>query len=92
MLFRSGRFSVFPKAASSSVTPQQMNMEVEEPGIAHALILDRKIIGDNLILSGWDKKKLQQELKQRNLTVEEVFLFSVNDAGETTIIIKEQKK
>ena len=69
-----------------------MNMKVEEPGIAHALILDRKIIEDNLILSGWDKKRLQRELKQRKLTAEDIFLFSVNDTGETTIIIKEQKK
>jgi len=92
ILEQNGRFSVFPKAASSSVTPQQMNMKVEEPGIAHALILDRKIIEDNLILSGWDKKRLQRELKQRKLTAEDIFLFSVNDTGETTIIIKEKKK
>lgn len=92
ILEQNGRFSVFPKAVSSSVTPQQMNMKVDEPGIAHALILDRKIIETNLILSGWDRKKLQRELKQRNLTSDEIFLFSVNDAGETTIIIKEQKK
>lgn len=92
ILEQNGRFSVFPKAASSSITPQQMNMNVEEPGIAHALILDRKIIEDNLILSGWDRKKLHRELKQRKLTVEDVFLFSVNDAGDTTIIIKEKKK
>ncbi|MBS5724771.1 MAG: DUF421 domain-containing protein [Clostridiales bacterium] len=92
ILEQNGRFSIFPKAANSSVTPAQMDLGVSEQGISHALILDRKIIRDNLPLAGWDEEKLSKELQQRGLRAEDIFLFSVNDTGETTIIIKEKKK
>ncbi|MCI8611116.1 MAG: DUF421 domain-containing protein [Clostridiales bacterium] len=91
ILEQNGRFSVFPKAANSSVTPTQLDLDISEQGISHALILDRKVIRDNLILAGWDEKRLFQELKRRGFTKEDIFLFSVNDTGDITIIIKEKK-
>ena len=92
ILEQNGRFSVFPKAANSSVTPAQMDLGVSEQGISHALILDRKIIQDNLPLAGWDEEKLSRELAQRGLARKDIFLFSVNDTGDVTIIIKEKNK
>ena len=92
ILEQNGKFSVFPKATAGSVTPGQLGIPAEETGIAHALILDRKIIGENLTLAGWNRNRLEQALQKQRLAVEDVFLFSVNDAGETTIIIKETKK
>ena len=90
ILEQNGRFSVFPKAANSSITPAQMHLNISEQGISHALILDRKVIRDNLILAGWDEKKLSEELTRRSFTKEDIFLFSVNDTGDITIIIKEK--
>ena len=92
ILEQNGRFSVFPKAANNSLTPGQLDLDVDEQGISHALILDRKIIRENLLLAGWDEKKLSKELAQRSLTAQDIFLFSVNDAGDVTIIIKEKNK
>lgn len=92
ILEQNGKFSIFPKAANSGVTPTQMSLNVPEQGISHALILDRKIIQDNLSLAGWTKEKLSKELQRRKLSAEEIFLFSVNDAEEITIITKEEKK
>lgn len=92
ILEQNGKFSVFPKAPRGGVTPEQLGITPEEPGIAHALIIDRKIIGENLTLAGWNRNRLEQALRKKHLTAKDVFLFSVNDAGDTTIIIKETKK
>ena len=92
ILEQNGKFSVFPKVARGGVTPEQLGLTPEEPGIAHALIIDGKIIKENLTLAGWNRNRLEQALRKKHLTARDVFLFSVNDAGDTTIIIKETKK
>ena len=84
-----GQLSVFPKAGKAPLTPEDMNLAPNETGISHICILDGRIIPDNLRLAGWDRDRLLSDLASRRLNPKDVFLFSVNDAGEIRCIKKE---
>jgi uncharacterized membrane protein YcaP (DUF421 family) len=66
-------------------------MDIKEPGISHALILDKIIIDRNLKEAGWTRSRLLKKLGQLGTDKDNILLFSVNDCGETTIIYKEEK-
>lgn len=92
ILEENGKISAFPKTADAPATPKQLSVEVSEEGIDHALIIDRRIIPENLSLSGWSEKRLVAELSQRKLELSQIFLFSVTDGGDITVIVKEKRK
>ena len=92
ILEENGKISVFPKAAMAPATPKQLGITGEEDGIGLPIIMDRRIIKENLTLRGWNDFRLERELSSRHLRLEEVFLLSVNDAGKIYIIKKERKR
>lgn len=78
VLEENGRFSIFEKAAPGET----------ERGIAHALIVDGTISQNGLKLAGYTEKKLLGEIRKRKLELAQIFLYTVNDAGEEHLIIK----
>ena len=82
-----GKLSVFPP-----MTPRAMGKNVREDGIAHALIIDRTVIPRNLQSAGWTPQMLERELRRRSLEKDDIFLFSVNDSGTITLILKDTKE
>ncbi len=91
ILEENGKLSVFPYAEKAAATPADLSVNITDRGLAHACVIDGQIIPHNLSLIGWDNKRLEKELKKRKLTLSEVFLLTVNDSGEVTVIKKEQK-
>lgn len=87
-----GKLSVFPKAAVSPMTPRAMGKNVREDGIAHALIIDGTVIPRNLQSAGWTPQMLERELRRRSLEKDDIFLFSANDSGTITLILKDTKE
>lgn len=92
ILEENGKLSVFPYTKESAATPSELSVSVTENGIAHACIIDGQIICHNLSLVGWNNARLEKELKKRKLKLSEVFLLTVNDTEEVTLIKKENKK
>ena len=60
--------------------------------IAHVCVIDGQVICHNLSLVGWNNARLEKELKKRKLKLSEVFLLTVNDTEDVTVIRKERKK
>ena len=92
ILEENGKLSVFPKPDAAPLTPRDAKIKADDSGIAHSLIVDRKIIHQNLKDAGWTRSRLDKELKRRNCRLSDVFLFSVDDAENVTVIYRESTK
>lgn len=92
ILEENGKLSVFPKNEASPVTPAQLKLQFDDDGVSLPIIMDRRIIKENLQLCGWSQIKLAKELKKRQLSTEDVFLFSIDCSGHVYIIEKEKKQ
>ena len=91
ILEENGKLSVFPYADKSPASAEDLNLSVTECGIAHVCVIDGKTIRHNLALVGWDENRLQKELKKKKLIIKDVFLLTVDDSNNITIIKKEEK-
>ncbi len=60
--------------------------------MCHPLIIDGKIIESNLKAHGYNEKWLQNQLMERRLRQDAVFLMTISDEGKISVIIKEEKK
>lgn len=78
ILEENGKFSFFEKAKKGE----------KEKGVAHTLITDGEISQTGLTATGMTEAQLHALLKSNGLTVDEVFLLTVNDAGDSHIVKK----
>jgi len=92
ILEENGKISIFPKSNAAPATPDYLNGKTEDQGIALPLIMDRRIIKENLRMRGWSRVRLEKELSDRRLTLQDVFLFSIDDCNNIYIIKKERKR
>ncbi len=91
ILEQNGQMSVIEKMQYRNVSLSDLNIQKEEAGIAHALILDGHVSKRNLKSAKLDREWLDKHLKSRKLTLDEIFLFSVDDSGTINIIRKEKQ-
>ena len=93
VLETSGQVSVLPYTKDSPVTPQVMNMTVQDDVTLPVLVInDGHIMSENLSASGYDAVWLDKQLKERCLTSpRQVFLMTVDEAGAVTCVAKEAK-
>lgn len=59
---------------------------------AHAVIIDRVIDKKGLEELGYDEKWLSKQLRKRKIKCEDIFLMTVTDDGEITVIEREEEK
>lgn len=89
VLETNGMLSVLPYAAQQPVTPAQMNIEVEEPGLSIILISDGKVLSNNLKVRGYEQNWLQKQLVSHGLnSPRQVFLLTVDQLGNTYCVPK----
>lgn len=67
ILETSGKLTVIPKAAKNTVTPKDLNIQVDEVEQTYNIILDGKIEQDELDKSNYDIDKLNKVLKKRKI-------------------------
>ena len=60
--------------------------------VAHAVIIDGEKINSTIEHQGIDRRIIDNALKKQGLTIDDVFLMTVNENGQTRIIPKEEKK
>lgn len=92
ILEENGKLSVFPKSAAAPATAKQLKIDAIDDGVGLPVIMDRRIIKENLKLRGWNEFRLERELNSRKLKPEDIFLLSIDDNENIYIIRKERKR
>jgi uncharacterized membrane protein YcaP (DUF421 family) len=70
-----GRLSVLPKAAKRPLTPEDMNLTAKASHIGVELIMDGRLMGENLLRLGFDDRWLLTQLQREGYTnYKEIFL------------------
>jgi uncharacterized membrane protein YcaP (DUF421 family) len=80
ILEQNGKLSVFLKKDEAS-----------NGGIAHELIIDGALNSSSIISCGKNENWVFKQLAKRNLTLDKVFLMTIDDNNKINIIIKEEK-
>ena len=70
-----GRLSILPKAANRPATPEDLKITAKATHIGVEVIMDGRIIGDNLCRAGKDEKWLGEQLKLQGIdSAKQLFL------------------
>jgi len=67
-------------------------MEVPDPILPITLITEGNLIHANLSVANKNRQWLEQQLKQHNCTVNDVYMMTLKTDGQVRVIRKEQKK
>lgn len=91
ILENSGQLSVLPWTRQQPPTAAQLGLELPESGsLPTVLINDGRLLSKNLTACGRDSAWLKRVLLEQHISsFREVFLFTVNEQGETHCIKKE---
>lgn len=81
-----GKLSVLPKASSRPVTPSDLKITTKASRIATELIMDGRIMGENLMRIGKDEIWLKNELKLKGYKSEREIFLAVYRAGNNEIV------
>ncbi|KEI78046.1 hypothetical protein N452_05300 [Clostridium botulinum A2 117] len=77
-----GELSVLPKANKKPITTGDLNISTNTNGLMRDIIIDGKIMYDNLKSTNHDEQWVRQQLKNHNIySVEEVFYAGLNPSG-----------
>ena len=88
-----GRLSVIPYPSESPVKTSQLKIEAEDKGYPVVVISDGHVIESNLRLVGRDRNWLKKRLAALGVKdAEQVFLMTVNSAGQVYFAPKEPEQ
>jgi uncharacterized membrane protein YcaP (DUF421 family) len=75
-----GQLSVLPKADKKPLTPSHMNIQTTSTGLVRDIIIDGKLMNENLTAVGLDEEWLNSQLKVQNIkNVSEVFYAGMDN-------------
>lgn len=92
ILETSGEISVVLKPNKRTTTPEDFNIEPDYEGLPYDLIVDGKIMYENLNKIGKDKNWLIKEVKKFKTIPEDVFIATIDGKGNFFCQEKEEKK
>ena len=88
-----GKISFLPKATDRPVTPSDIQLSPEQDFMVANVILDGRIMKENLKHTGKDEKWLQNQIKgQGAKKAEDVLLATCDSSGKVTVYLKEHQK
>ncbi len=79
ILETSGQISVIPKSQKRPLTPEDMDIKTDYEGIPVDLIIDGRLLSENLINAGKDRTWLIRELRKQQYDDPEQILFACID-------------
>lgn len=91
ILEQNGKLSVFLKQDKQPICAQDLNIERKSVGIAHAVIIDGEINESNLRLAGKNNAWLIKYLNRIGLSLNKIYLMTIDDNENINIIKKEEK-
>lgn len=89
ILETSGQISVVPKPEKRALKPEDFNMKVNYEGIAYDLVIDGKVMNDNLKKIGKDYNWLNKEVSKFGMKPEEALVVVLN--GDQTIFCQKKE-
>lgn len=88
-----GKISFLPKVTDRPVTPSDMELSPQQDYMAANVILDGKVMDQNLKHTGKDEKWLLNQIKgQGAKAVEDVLLATCDASNQVTVFLKDQHK
>lgn len=91
ILETSGQVTVIPKPAKRGTTPEDFGMEPEYVGISYDLVIDGKIMSDNLRKIGKDYNWLKKQVNKFGMKPEEALIVVLSGNGSMFCQKKELK-
>ena len=82
-----GKLSVLPKAEKRPVTPYDVNLSVSATHIGTEVIMDGRILGENLSRVGRDEKWLAGQIKSQGYKNTEDIFLGIYRAEEDTLVL-----
>ncbi len=91
ILETNGQISVIQKPDKRNLMPEDLNIMPEYEGITYDLIVDGKIMSENIKKLGKDYKWLEKETKKFKTTPKDVLIATINEKGNFFCQTKEKK-
>lgn len=91
ILETSGEITVIPKPEKRSLTPEDLNLEAEYIGMPYDLVIDGKIMQENLTKIGKDYNWLKEEVNKFHIQPEEALVVVLSGNGSIFCQAKEEK-
>ncbi len=92
ILEENGKFSLLPRSECEPPTMRDLGKGVREEGCAFPLIADGVIDSDTLCRMGKTEEWLRSVCHSKGADVEDIFLLTLDNAGEVRITKKEAKE
>lgn len=92
ILETNGQLSVIPKPQKKPLTPGDMNIQPQAEGITLDLIIDGRIMGENLKIAGKDLKWLQSQLHTNNFSGPEDIFYACMDTATQQVFFQPREK
>lgn len=90
ILETNGEVTVITKPEKRNVTPEDLDLEVKYEGIPYDLVVDGKIMYENLKAIGRDEQWLEKQLKKFDARPKEVLIATIN--GNDEIFCQKKEK
>lgn len=92
LLETNGKISILPKSGFKPITPDDMQIQVKQEKLITNVILDGKILKENLKNSGKTEEWLNKQLnKQGKFKIKDVFLATLDSEENLSIYVKIDK-
>lgn len=82
-----GKLSILPKAANRPVTPDDLKITTKATHIGVEVIMDGRIMGENLLRLGLDEAWLSQQLKQQGYDDAKQIFLGIYQPDNTNLIL-----
>lgn len=92
ILETNGDVTVIPKPEKKSLTPQDFNMQPEYEGIPYDLVVDGKVMKENLKAIGRDEVWLEKQLKKFDVKSNNTLIATIDGKGNFFCQKKENSK
>ena len=82
LLEPNGKLSIFPMTKDRPATPTDLQKNVKQEPLPIEIILDGKVLTENLSAAGYDTEWLEKQLKNQRVESRQVFLAVYTDNGQ----------
>ena len=90
ILEQNGKITVLPKAPFKSPSAAELGIKTKESGIYQIVVCEGVINKNGLSTVNISKEELLAKLDASQVTLKDIYIMMINDAGETKIIKKEK--
>jgi uncharacterized membrane protein YcaP (DUF421 family) len=88
-----GKISFLPKVSDRPMTPNDMNLSPQQDYMVANVILDGKLMEENLKHTGKDEKWLLNQIKGQGASgIEDVLLATCDLSDQVTVYLKENQE